>query len=92
MYRHQCIAQVAANLDLVLPDEINPDIVKSALTQARQRLRQEPLSLLFGMSAATRVMARAHHRDSLGQGAAPSTADLHARYQNLACPGDCAAV
>lgn len=52
MYRHQCIAQVAADLDLVLPDEINPDIAKSALTQARQRLGQEPLSLLFGMSAA----------------------------------------
>lgn len=51
MYRHQCIAQVAADLDLVMPDEINPDIAKSALTQARQRLGQEPLSLLFGMSA-----------------------------------------
>lgn len=52
MYRHQSIAQVVADLDLVLPDEINPDISKSALTQARQRLGPEPLSLLFGMSAA----------------------------------------
>ena len=52
MYRHQSMAQVVADLDLVLPDEINPDIAKSALTQARQRLGQEPLSLLFGMSAA----------------------------------------
>ncbi len=51
MYRHQSIAQVVADLDLALPDEINPDIAKSALTQARQRLGQEPLSLLFGMSA-----------------------------------------
>lgn len=52
MYRHQSMAQVVADLDLVLPDEVNPDIAKSALTQARQRLGQEPLSLLFGMSAA----------------------------------------
>lgn len=52
MYRHQSIAQVVADLDLALPNEINPDIAKSALTQARQRLGQEPLSLLFGMSAA----------------------------------------
>ncbi len=51
MYRHQSITQVVADLDLALPDEVNPDIAKSALTQARQRLGQEPLSLLFGMSA-----------------------------------------
>jgi len=35
-----------------IPDEINPDITKSALTQARQRLGHEPLSQLFAMSAA----------------------------------------
>lgn len=52
MYRHQCMAQVVADLDLVTPDEINPDIAKSALTQARQRLGHEPLAMLFGMSAA----------------------------------------
>ncbi|WP_238947591.1 IS4 family transposase, partial [Vandammella animalimorsus] len=52
MYRHQSMAQVVADLDLALSDEINPDIAKSALTQARQRLGQEPLSQLFGMSAA----------------------------------------
>lgn len=51
MYRHQCMAQVVADLDLALPDEINPDIAKSALTQARQRLGHEPMSQLFGMSA-----------------------------------------
>ncbi len=51
MYRHQSMAQVVADLDLVLPDEINPDIAKSALTQARQRLGHEPMSQLFGMSA-----------------------------------------
>jgi hypothetical protein len=45
MYRHQSMAQVVADLDLVLPDEINPDIAKSALTQARQRLGQEAQAL-----------------------------------------------
>jgi hypothetical protein len=35
LYRHQSIPEVVAHLDLVLPDEVNPDIAKSALTQAR---------------------------------------------------------
>ena len=52
LYRHQSIPEVAAHLDLSLPDEVNPDIAKSALTQARQRLGREPLAQLFGMSAA----------------------------------------
>jgi hypothetical protein len=38
LYRHQSIAEVVAHLELSLPDEINRDIAKSALTQARQRL------------------------------------------------------
>ena len=38
MCRHQSIPEVAAHLDLVLPEEFNPDIAKSALTQARQRM------------------------------------------------------
>jgi Insertion element 4 transposase N-terminal len=51
LYRHQSIPEVVAHLDLWLPDEINPDIAKSALTQARQRLGRAPLAQLFGMSA-----------------------------------------
>ncbi|MDN0076792.1 transposase domain-containing protein, partial [Crenobacter sp. SG2303] len=51
MYRHQPIPEVVAHLDLVLPDEVNPEIAKSALTQARQRLGEEPLAQLFGLSA-----------------------------------------
>ena len=51
MYRHQSIAQVVAELDLVLPDEVNPDIATSALTQARQRPGQEPFAQLFALSA-----------------------------------------
>lgn len=51
MYRHESIAQVVAHLDLVLPDEVNPDVAKSALTQARQRLGEEPLAQLFALCA-----------------------------------------
>lgn len=51
LYRHQSIPEVVAQLDLVLPDEVNPDIAKSALTQARQRLGEEPLAQLFTLSA-----------------------------------------
>ena len=42
MYRHQSIAQIVAELDLVLPDEVNPGIASSAVTQARQRLGHAP--------------------------------------------------
>lgn len=52
LYRHQSIPEVVAHLDLVLPDEVNPDIAKSALTQARQRLGPAPLAQLFAMSSA----------------------------------------
>ncbi len=45
------LVPIAAHLDLVLPDEVNPEIAKSALTQARQRLGQAPLAQLFAMSA-----------------------------------------
>lgn len=51
MYRHQSIPEVVAQLDLALPDEVNPDIAKSALTQARQRLGEEPLAQLFALCA-----------------------------------------
>ncbi|MER9339086.1 IS4 family transposase [Mesorhizobium sp. M0293] len=52
LFRHQSIPEVVAHLDLVLPDEVNPDIAKSALTQARQRLGRAPLAQLFAMSSA----------------------------------------
>jgi hypothetical protein len=52
LYRHQSIPEVVAHLDLALPDEVNPEIAKSALTQARQRLGQAPLAQLFAMSSA----------------------------------------
>ena len=49
LYRHQSIPDVVAHLALVLPDEVNPDIARSALTQARQRLGDEPLAQLFAI-------------------------------------------
>jgi hypothetical protein len=52
MYRHQSIPDVVAHLDLTLPDAVNPEIARSALTQARQRLGSGPLAQLFAMSAA----------------------------------------
>ena len=54
LYRHQSIPDVVAHLALVLPDEVNPDIARSALTQARQRLGDEPLAQLFAISSAVR--------------------------------------
>jgi hypothetical protein len=51
LYRHQSMPEVVAHLDLILSDEANPDIAKSALTQARQRLGQAPLAQLFAMSS-----------------------------------------
>lgn len=52
LYRHQSIPEIAAHLDLSLPETANPEIAKSALTQARQRLGRAPLAQLFAMSAA----------------------------------------
>jgi len=52
LYRHQSIPDIVAHLALVLPDEVNPDIARSALTQARQRLGDEPLAQLFSISSA----------------------------------------
>jgi hypothetical protein len=41
LYRHQSIPDVVAHLDLTMPDAVNPEIARSALTQARQRLGSE---------------------------------------------------
>ena len=42
MYRHQSIAQIVAELDLVLPDEVNPGIASSAVPQPPPRPGQQP--------------------------------------------------
>ncbi|WP_157670578.1 transposase domain-containing protein [Chitinibacter sp. GC72] len=38
LFRRQSIAEVVVHLDLLFPNEHDPDIANSALTQARQRL------------------------------------------------------
>ena len=52
LFRRQSIPAVVVHLDLVLPNELSPDIANSALTQARQRLGEEPLAQLFSLCAA----------------------------------------
>lgn len=51
IYRHQSMPEVLATLDLALPHEGRPFVSKSAITQARQRVGQDPLSRLFGVTA-----------------------------------------
>lgn len=52
LYRHQSIPEVVEHLQLVLPSDKQPgDIAKSALTQSRQRLGDDPLAQLFNLSA-----------------------------------------
>ena len=62
LYRHQSMGEVLDTLDLALPHESRPSVSKSAITQARERVGQEPLSWLFEHSARAWVGqdARAH--------------------------------
>lgn len=53
LYRHQSIPEVVEHLQLVLPAHGQlGEVAKSALSQARQRLGDNPLAQLFSMSAA----------------------------------------
>src|ERR1700744_1051412 len=47
LYRNIPIERVVDDLGLALPDEKHTLVAKSAITQARQRLKQEPLEYLF---------------------------------------------
>ena len=51
LFRRQSMPEVVAHLNLILPDEVNPNVSASALTQARERLGEEPLAQLFGLCA-----------------------------------------
>jgi hypothetical protein len=51
LYRHQSIGEVLSDLELALPNLDKPDVSKSAIAQARQRLGAEPLEWLFNESA-----------------------------------------
>lgn len=52
LYRGQSMSEVIDSLDLVVPDHRSPYLAKSALSQARTRLGEEPLAWLFRTTAA----------------------------------------
>ncbi len=51
LFRHRSVRQVMAELDLALPDLADRCVTDSAVTQARQRLGEDPLAWLFVTSA-----------------------------------------
>lgn len=51
LYRHKSVRQLVGELDLALPDLADRCVSDSAVTQARQRLGEEPLERLFNMTA-----------------------------------------
>jgi len=52
LYRGQSIEEVVERLDVALPDKRGTLIAKSAIAQARQRLKSETLEYLFSVTAA----------------------------------------
>ena len=52
LYRREPIERIVEKLDLALPDKRGTLLAKSAITQARQRLRDEALEYLFTVTAA----------------------------------------
>jgi hypothetical protein len=53
LFRNEPIERIVDMLGLALPDRGDTKVAKSAVTQARQRVGDEPLSCLFGMTAKT---------------------------------------
>lgn len=51
LFRNEPIERIVDLLDLALPDQDDTPVAKSAVTQARQRLGDEPLKCLFEMTA-----------------------------------------
>jgi hypothetical protein len=52
LFRESSIEKVVDELGLALPDERDTLVAKSAITQARQRLKEDPLAYLFAATAA----------------------------------------
>jgi hypothetical protein len=65
LFRHRSVRQVMAELDLALPDLADRCVTDSAVTQARQRLGEDPLAWLFTTSARA-WHAQDEHRDHFG--------------------------
>jgi len=53
LFRNESIERIVDMLGLALADEDDTKIAKSAVTQARQRLGEEPMEQLFAMTAKT---------------------------------------
>lgn len=66
LYRHQSMPEVLATLDLALPSEDRPFVSKSAISQARRRVGQEPLSRLFEATAHAWCAQDAEHHSWKG--------------------------
>lgn len=52
LYRNESIERIVDMLDVALPDRRDTLVAKSAITQARKRLKEEPLAYLFAATAA----------------------------------------
>lgn len=52
LFRNCSIEKIVDELNLALPDERDTLVAKSGITQARQRLKEEPLAYLFAATAA----------------------------------------
>jgi hypothetical protein len=60
LFRGEPIERVVDLLDLAQPDRLDSLVAKSAVTQARQRLRDEPIEYLFRVTAAEWSARSAH--------------------------------
>jgi len=52
LYRNEPIEYIVDSLEVALPDRRDTLVAKSAITQARQRLKEDPLAYLFATTAA----------------------------------------
>lgn len=59
LYRNEPIEYIVDSLEVALPDRRDTLVAKSAITQARQRLKEEPLAYLFATTAAEWAMRSA---------------------------------
>ncbi len=66
LMRNQSIDRVVALLDLALPSKKGDSTAKSAITQARQRLGEEPMAYLFVATAERWAHASARRREWRG--------------------------
>lgn len=66
LFRNEPIERIVDMLELATPDGLGSLVAKSAITQARQRLKEEPLEYLFRVSAAEWSLRSAHEHQWRG--------------------------